>query len=69
MTPKDIANELKSLSVRMVNLGTTMDYYGGFNGLMAKRGAELIHAGQVAESWAQHIEHELWEQSEGAQND
>jgi hypothetical protein len=69
MTPQEIANDLKSLSVRMVNLGTVMDYYGGFNGLMAKRGAELIHAGQVAESWAQHIEHELWEQSEGAKND
>ncbi len=69
MTPKEIANELRRVAADMTDLGGVMDYYGGFNALMAKRGAELIHAGQVTESWAQHIEHELWEQTEGAKND
>ena len=69
MNPQDIQNELKALSAQMVKLGTAMEYFGGMNDLMVKRGKEMASAGLVAEAWAEHIEHELWEQSEGAKND
>jgi hypothetical protein len=59
MTHQQIADQLKALSVQMVNLGTAMDYYGGLHPHMAKRGAELTSAGLIAESWAEEIEHEL----------
>ena len=59
MTYQQIADQLKALSVQMINLGTAMDYYGGLNGSMAKKGAELISAGLIAEDWAENIEYEL----------
>ena len=59
MTHQQIADQLKALSVQMVNIGTAMDYYGGMGTNMAKRGAELVSAGLIAESWAEKIEHEL----------
>jgi hypothetical protein len=59
MTHQQIADQLKALSVQMVNIGTAMDYYGGMGTNMAKRGAELVSAGLIAESWAEEIKHEL----------
>ena len=59
MTNQQIADKLKALSEQMVELGTAMDYYGGLHPHMAKRGAELVSAGLIAESWAEEIEHEL----------
>jgi hypothetical protein len=59
MTNQQIADQLKALSVQMVNIGTAMDYYGGMGTNMAKRGAELVSAGLIAESWAEEIEYEL----------
>jgi hypothetical protein len=59
MTHQQIADQLKALSVQMVNIGTAMDYYGGMGTNMAKRGAELVSAGLIAESWAEEIEYEL----------
>ena len=59
MTHQQIADQLKALSVQMVNIGTAMDYYGGMGTNMAKRGAELASAGLIAESWAEEIEYEL----------
>lgn len=64
MTPQQIADQLKALSVQMINLGTAMDYYGGMGTNMAKRGAELISAGLVAENWAEGIEAEIKEWQE-----
>lgn len=66
MTKQQIADQLKALSVQMVNIGTAMDYYGGMGTHMAKRGAELVSAGLIAESWAEHIEHEIKEAQEAA---
>jgi hypothetical protein len=43
----------------MINIGIAMDYYGGFGTNMAKRGAELISAGLIAEDWAENIEAEI----------
>jgi hypothetical protein len=59
MTNQQIADQLKALSVQMVNIGTAMDYYGGLHPHMAKRGAELVHAGSMTLEWAEEIEHEL----------
>ena len=61
MTPQQIADQLKALSVQMINIGTAMDYYGGMGTDMAKHGAELIGAGLIAEGWAEHIEAEIKE--------
>jgi hypothetical protein len=61
MTPQQIADQLKALSVQMINLGTAMDYYGGMGTNMAKRGAELISAGLITEDWAEGIEAEIKE--------
>jgi len=59
MTPQQIADQLKSLSVQMINIGTAMDYYGGMGTNMAKRGTELVHAGLITQEWVEHIEREL----------
>jgi hypothetical protein len=63
MTPQQIADQLKALSVQMINIGTAMDYYGGMGTDMAKRGAELISAGLITEDWAEHIEAEIKEKA------
>lgn len=59
MTHQQIADQLKVLSVQMVNIGTAMDYYGGMNTNMVMRGAELVHAGSMTLEWAQCIEADL----------
>lgn len=59
MTPQQIADRLQALSAEMVELGTAMDYYGGLDSHMAKRGAELVGAGLIAKSWVEHIEADL----------
>ena len=59
MTPQQIADQLKALSVQMINIGTAMDYYGGMGTNLPRRGAELISAGLITQEWAEHIEHEL----------
>lgn len=59
MTKQQIADQLKALSVQMINLGTAMDYYGGMASNMAKRGAELVSAGLITEDWAEGIEEEI----------
>ena len=61
MTPQQIADQLKALSVQMIKIGTAMDYYGGMGTDMAKRGAELVSAGLITEDWAEHIEAEIKE--------
>jgi hypothetical protein len=63
MTKQQIADQLKALSVQMINIGTAMDYYGGLNSHVARHGAELVDAGLIAESWAANIESEIKEQS------
>jgi hypothetical protein len=59
MTHQQIADQLKALSEQMIYVGTAMDYYGGLGTDMAKRGAELISAGLIAEDWAEHMEAEI----------
>ena len=58
MTKQEIVNELKVLAEKMKEIGTLMDYFGGFDSEMAEHGAELVGAGCVAEQWAKEIEQE-----------
>jgi hypothetical protein len=50
----------------MIVVGTSMDYYGGFDGRMAARGAGLIGAGHLARGWADAIETGASKAKEGA---
>lgn len=57
--PLSIAKQLRWLAEHMKDIGTSMDYYGGFSKFMVDRGEELVGAGLVAESWAEEIEREM----------
>lgn len=63
MSKQEIANELKVLAEKMKEIGTLMDYFGGFDSEMAEHGAELVGAGCIAEQWAKEIEQEIAEES------
>ena len=55
-SPKEIAKQLRWLSEHMIDIGTSMEYYGGFDGLMAAHGKEMVGAGAVAVMWADEID-------------
>lgn len=52
---REIAASLRELAADMIELGTTMDYYGGM-GEMGKHGREMMGAGSIAASWADEID-------------
>ena len=54
-THAEIAERLQALACEMHELGTAMDYVGGF-GPMSKRGRSLINAAWNYFEWAQEIE-------------
>ncbi|MCL2658787.1 MAG: hypothetical protein FWD62_15530 [Betaproteobacteria bacterium] len=56
MTNAEIIARLRALSAEMQNVGTAMDYFGGFDGKMAQHGTEMVAAGMIAEEWADEIE-------------
>lgn len=56
---KGIAKQLRWLSEHMIDIGTSMDYYGGFDERMTERGSELVGAGLIAKEWAKGIEDDL----------
>jgi len=56
MKTDGIVNRLRELSEQMIQLGTEMDYYGGFNAEIAEKGKELAGAGMIANGWADEIE-------------
>ena len=56
MKTDDIVNRLRELSEQMIQLGTEMDYFGGFNAEIAEKGKELAGAGMIAKTWADDIE-------------
>lgn len=63
MTKRDeIIKRLRALSIEMIDLGTEIDYYYGFNPLSA-HGAEMVGGGHIAASWADAMEEEKNEQS------
>jgi hypothetical protein len=58
MTKKEIIEGLRQLSVDMVEIGTEIEYYYGFNPL-SEHGREMIGAGYLANEWADEMEKEL----------
>lgn len=56
MTPTEIITCLRALSGKMIQTGTAMVYFGGFNVIMVQRGRELVGAGLVVHEWAKEIE-------------
>ena len=51
MTRTEIITRLKLLHDEMLEVGTAMDYFGGFESDVAKHGRELVGASFVIESW------------------
>lgn len=58
MTHLEIAARLELLALEMLEVGTAMDYFGGFRGDMAARGRELCGASRIAKDWAAAIREE-----------
>lgn len=56
MTAEEIALRLREVAAEMEQLGAAMDYYGGFNGRMARHGREMVGAAGIARDWAEEIE-------------
>lgn len=56
MTTGEIITRLRAVAAEMASLGVAMDYYGGFNGLMAQHGREMVGAAGIAREWADEIE-------------
>jgi len=54
-TKQEIAKQLRWLSKHMLDIATSMDYYGGL-AEWAQHGAELAGAAGIAEQWADEIE-------------
>ena len=52
----EISAQLRWLAEHMIDVGTSMDYYGGMNYRIAERGSELVSAGIIARSWADEID-------------
>ncbi len=52
----DIPLHLRRLADHMKDVATRMDYYGGFDGEMKAKAAELLNASIMAEEWADSIE-------------
>jgi len=56
MTHSEIAERLRALAEEMADLGTAMDYFGGFNGRMSQHGMELCGAASIVREWVGEIE-------------
>lgn len=53
---KGIAKQLRWLSEHMLDIATSMEYYGGFNTEMAQHGRELAGAAAICKAWAERID-------------
>lgn len=54
----DIPHHLRKLAEHMKDVATRMDYYGGFDGEMKEKAAELLNASRMSAEWADCIEFE-----------
>lgn len=54
MTREEIAERLLKLSYDLAEIGTAMDYYGGFAS-WAAHGSELAGASLICKQWGQEI--------------
>ena len=53
---EQIAQRLRLVSMELVDIGVQMEYYGGFNMVLAARGRELVSAGVMAHDWGEQID-------------
>ena len=58
MTPEGLALRLRSVARMMADLGSDMDYIGGF-GEIGDHGREMVGAAAVAVGWADGIDADL----------
>lgn len=56
MTRSDLLARLRALAEEMTDIGTAMDYYGGFDGRMSQHGMELCGAASLVREWVGEIE-------------
>ncbi len=56
MTKPELAAEICRVAQEMINLGSQMDYFGGFDAEIATHGREMVGAGMIAQQWAEEIE-------------
>ena len=54
-TLAEIATMLRTLSKQILEVGSAMEYAGGF-GHMGQRGRELLWSARIVRTWAQEIE-------------
>lgn len=53
----ELSQEIKALSELMLEIGSKMDYYGGFSEI-GEHGREMVNASRTAEGWAYGIANE-----------
>ncbi|WP_367154693.1 hypothetical protein [Methylomonas sp. HYX-M1] len=58
-TKLQLVHKLHLLQDDMLEIATTMDYYGGFNPLYGQHGRELAGAAAMVGEWADEIELEI----------
>ena len=56
-TKADIAKDLRCIAKHMLDIATSMDYYGGFSE-WSQHGKEMAMASAIAEQWADEIDAE-----------
>ena len=59
----EIADQIEWLSEHMIDIGTSMQYYGGFNKRWNINGGNLIGAGEISAEWAKTIRKDLKRES------
>lgn len=58
-TPREIATRMAALAAEMQDLGACMDYYGGFNGRIARHGKNMVAGALVVQAWADEVMDEV----------
>jgi hypothetical protein len=53
---KGIADQLRWLREHMLDIATSMDYYGGFDSALAIHGRDLAGAAGIVQTWIEGIE-------------
>ncbi len=55
LTRQDLSDQLYWLAEHMKDIGVSMEYYGGFDRLMAMHSEELMGAAEIVTIWADEI--------------
>lgn len=55
MTRQELIRRLVALQEEMLEVGTAMDYYGGFDSAIAQHGREMVGASGIVSSWLEGV--------------